>query len=89
VSRIFHDHECANYDERFAIVHDERSARRALHEVEDLLESATERGAGAGRSISRVCPNGPMSSWMVGGARDFRIRRTGPSACCTAIGHVG
>jgi hypothetical protein len=54
-----------------------------------LVESATERGAGAGRSISRVCPNGPMSSRMVGGARDFRIRRTGPSACCTAIGHVG
>jgi hypothetical protein len=53
-----------------------------------LVESATERGAGAGRSISRVCPNGPMSSRMVGGARDFRIRRTGPSACCTAIGHA-
>jgi hypothetical protein len=53
-----------------------------------LVESATERGAGAGRPISRVCPNGPMSSRMVGGARDFRIRRTGPSACCTAIGHA-
>ncbi|MSV72328.1 MAG: hypothetical protein F2881_03340, partial [Actinobacteria bacterium] len=37
VNRVFHDHECHYYDERFAIVHDERSARRALREVETLL----------------------------------------------------
>ena len=43
-----------------------------------LVESPTERGAGAGRLISRARPNGPMSSRMVGGTRDFRIRRTGP-----------
>lgn len=37
VNRTFHDHECAYYDERFAIVHDERSARQARTEVERLL----------------------------------------------------
>jgi ubiquinone/menaquinone biosynthesis C-methylase UbiE len=37
VNRVFHDHECHYYDERFAIVHDERSARQAAHEVEGLL----------------------------------------------------
>ena len=37
VNRVFHDHECAYYDERFAIVHDARSARQARAEVERLL----------------------------------------------------
>ncbi len=34
VNRRFHDHECHYYDERFAIRHDERSAHRALAEVQ-------------------------------------------------------
>jgi ubiquinone/menaquinone biosynthesis C-methylase UbiE len=37
VNRVFHDHECAYYDERFAIVHDARSARQARAEVQRLL----------------------------------------------------
>jgi ubiquinone/menaquinone biosynthesis C-methylase UbiE len=37
VNRTFHDHECAYYDERFAIRHDIRAGRRALGEVERLL----------------------------------------------------
>ena len=54
-NRIFHDHECASYDERLAIVHDERSARRALREVEDLRgrpvradETVLDAGCGTG-----------------------------------------
>jgi ubiquinone/menaquinone biosynthesis C-methylase UbiE len=37
VNRVFHDHECHYYDERFAIVHDQRSARHARRDVERLL----------------------------------------------------
>jgi len=37
VNRTFHDHECAYYDERFAIEHDARSGRQARAEVERLL----------------------------------------------------
>jgi ubiquinone/menaquinone biosynthesis C-methylase UbiE len=37
VNRVFHDHECHYYDERFAIRHDQRAARRARREVESAL----------------------------------------------------
>lgn len=37
LNKVFHDHECAYYDERFGIVHDEASARKAQQEVEELL----------------------------------------------------
>ena len=43
-NRVFHDHECHYYDERFAIVHDGRSARRARREVESLLGRALRPG---------------------------------------------
>lgn len=38
INRVFHDHECHYYDRRFAIVHDDRSARQARREVERLLD---------------------------------------------------
>jgi ubiquinone/menaquinone biosynthesis C-methylase UbiE len=44
VNRTFHDHECAYYDERFAIVHDDRSARQARAEVEKLLGRPVRAG---------------------------------------------
>src|SRR3954452_8636062 len=37
VNRVFHDHECAYYDERFAIRHDYWAGRRARREVEQAL----------------------------------------------------
>ncbi|MFL6238085.1 MAG: class I SAM-dependent methyltransferase [Actinomycetes bacterium] len=37
INRVFHDHECAYYDERFAIRHDQWSGRRARREVEDCI----------------------------------------------------
>lgn len=39
LNKVFHDHECAYYDDRFGIVHDEDSGRRAEQEVEQLLGS--------------------------------------------------
>jgi ubiquinone/menaquinone biosynthesis C-methylase UbiE len=84
VNRIFHDHESAYYDERFAIVHDERSARRALREVEDLLgrpvrarETVLDIGCGTGwlaagltRALSGLQVNGvDLSQGMLEQAR--------------------
>ena len=44
INRTFHDHECAYYDERFAITHDARSARQARAEVERLLGRPVRAG---------------------------------------------
>lgn len=55
VNKVFHDHECAYYDERFAITHDRRSARDVRREVEGLLgrplragEVVLDAGCGTG-----------------------------------------
>lgn len=62
VNQIFHDHECAYYDERFAIVHDARSAGRARAEVELLLGRRL-------RSGDRILDAGCGTGWLAAGLR--------------------
>ena len=84
VNRTFHDHECAYYDERFAITHDSRSARRARAEVERLLgrrlradEVVLDPGCGTGwqaaglrRAVPGLAVIGvDLSAGMLGRAR--------------------
>ena len=68
VNRIFHDHECAYYDERFAIVHDARSARQAHAEVAALLGRPVAAG-------ERVLDVGCGTGWLAAG-----LRRAVPAA---------
>jgi ubiquinone/menaquinone biosynthesis C-methylase UbiE len=65
VNKIFHDHECAYYDERFAIVHDAASARRALREVEGLLGRPLRTG-------ERILDAGCGTGWLAAGLRRAR-----------------
>jgi ubiquinone/menaquinone biosynthesis C-methylase UbiE len=62
VNRTFHDHECAYYDERFAILHDARAAAQARADVERLLG----RGLRAGEV---VLDPGCGTGWQAGGLR--------------------
>lgn len=67
LNKVFHDHECNYYDERFAIVHDESSAMRARLELESLLgravrpgEIVLDVGCGTGwfaAGLQRSCPD--------------------------------
>ncbi len=85
VNRSFHDHECAYYDQRFAIVHDDRSARQAAAEVEQLLgrrlragERVLDAGCGTGflaAGLRRARPDvvvigSDLSTGMLDRARD-------------------
>ena len=65
VNKVFHDHECAYYDERFAIVHDTASAARALAEVEGLLGRAL-------RSGEVVLDAGCGTGWLAAGLHRAR-----------------
>jgi ubiquinone/menaquinone biosynthesis C-methylase UbiE len=65
VNRVFHDHECVYYDERFAIVHDERTARAALRDVESLLGRALRPG-------ERVLDAGCGTGYLAAGLRRAR-----------------
>ena len=85
VNRVFHDHECVYYDERFAIVHDERTAQQALRDVESLLgrplragERVLDAGCGTGylaAGLRRARPDAyvvgsDLSAGMLGNARE-------------------
>ncbi len=85
VNKVFHDHECVYYDERFAIVHDERSAKQAVAEVEGLIgrplragEIILDAGCGTGWFAAGVRRGRPdvtvigsdLSTGMLGKARE-------------------
>jgi ubiquinone/menaquinone biosynthesis C-methylase UbiE len=62
INRTFHDHECAYYDERFAIVHDARAAGQARVEVERLLGRRLRPG-------ELVLDPGCGTGWLAAGLR--------------------
>ena len=85
INKVFHDHECVYYDDRFAIVHDERTAAQARREVESLLgrplragERVLDAGCGTGylaAGLRRARPDvvvvgSDLSAGMVGAARE-------------------
>jgi len=85
VNKVFHDHECAYYDDRFAIVHDRRTARQAAADVERLLgrrirsgERILDAGCGTGylaAGLRRARPEAyvtgaDLSAGMLGRARE-------------------
>jgi ubiquinone/menaquinone biosynthesis C-methylase UbiE len=69
INRVFHDHECEYYDQRFAIRHDRWSGRRARREVEQALgrrlrlgEVIVDVGCGTGwyaAGLRRACRDLP------------------------------
>jgi ubiquinone/menaquinone biosynthesis C-methylase UbiE len=65
VNRVFHDHECRYYDDRFAIVHDARTARQALRDIESLLGRALRPG-------ERVLDAGCGTGYLAAGLRRAR-----------------
>lgn len=65
VNRVFHDHECGYYDERFAIVHDRAAAQRAVAEVQALLGRRLRTG-------ERVLDVGCGTGWFAAGLRRVR-----------------
>lgn len=65
VNRVFHDHECRYYDERFAIVHDDRTAAQALRDVESLLGRPLRDG-------ERVLDAGCGTGYLAAGLRRAR-----------------
>lgn len=62
INKVFHDHESAYYDERFAIVHDDRSGRRARREIERWLGRPL-------RAADVVVDAGCGTGWYAAGLR--------------------
>lgn len=61
VNRVFHDHECHYYDDRFAIVHDARTAAQALGDVERLLGRPLRAGE---RVLDAGCGTGYLAAGL-------------------------
>lgn len=65
LNRVFHDHECGYYDQRFGIVHDDTSARAAEREIESLLGSRLRAG-------DVILDVGCGTGWFAAGLRRVR-----------------
>lgn len=89
LNKVFHDHECSYYDERFGIVHDESSAAAAEDEVTSLLgrplrpaEVVLDVGCGTGwfaAGLQRARPDVTvlgldLSAGMLGKAQEAGAR---------------
>ena len=70
INRTFHDHECHYYDERFAIVHDDRTARQAVAEVEQLLGRRLARRE---RVLDAGCGTGFLAAGLRRARPDLRV----------------
>lgn len=65
LNKVFHDHECAYYDERFGIVHDEAAAAAAESEVTELLGAPLRPG-------DVVLDTGCGTGWFAAGLQRAR-----------------
>lgn len=77
INQVFHDHECRYYDERFAIVHDQRAAQQAVTEVEGLLGRGLRPGE---RVLDAGCGTGYLAAGLRRARPDLDVVGTDLSA---------